>query len=138
MRCWTRGCRVWANVKAMTTVSCDTLGESLRAALEPYRSPAPDARGSDCVEIHFTACGYDDPGVCSGPPEVCYPPESDEERLIERVVLARGEGVPVEVSPAAVALVERITVARKAVDEANLPDTESDPENSAYDWDTDR
>jgi hypothetical protein len=138
MRYWKPGRRAWANVQALTTVSCDTLGEPLRAALEPYRSPAPDERESDSVEIHFTSSGYDDPGVCSGPPEVCSPAESDEERLIERVVLYRGEVVPVELPQAAVAMVERDQVARKAVDEADLPDTEPDPENSAYDRSGDR
>jgi hypothetical protein len=122
----------------MTTASCDTLGEPLRAALEPYRSPDPDERQSEYVEIHFTSSGYDDPGVCSGPPEVCSPAESDEERLIERVVLYRGEAVPVKLPQAAVAMVERDPVARQAVDEADLPDTEPDPGNSAYDRSADR
>jgi hypothetical protein len=138
MHYWKPGRRAWANVQAMTTVDCDSLGVPLRAALEPYRSPDPDERQFDYLEIFFTSSGYDDPGVCSGPPEGCYPAESDEERLIQRVVLYRGEVVPVELPQAAVAMVERDTVARKAVDEADLPDTEPDPENSAYDRSGDR
>jgi len=33
------------------------------------------------VVLPFRSSGYYDPGVRSGPPEHCYPPESDDERL---------------------------------------------------------
>lgn len=38
--------------------------------------------------FEFDFSGYYDPGVCSGPVEHCYPPESDDERLITGVVVA--------------------------------------------------
>ncbi|HUS38944.1 MAG TPA: hypothetical protein VMX74_05815 [Pirellulales bacterium] len=31
--------------------------------------------------LPFLSSGYSDPGVLSGPPENCYPPEGDDERL---------------------------------------------------------
>ena len=32
--------------------------------------------------IGFNSQGYEDPGICTGPVENCYPPEGDEERII--------------------------------------------------------
>jgi hypothetical protein len=34
------------------------------------------------VEVEFDATPYD-PGVCSGPPEVCYPPEGGEVEITQ-------------------------------------------------------
>lgn len=39
------------------------------------------------MEICFTSSGYYDPGVLSGPPERCYPPEGDDERLLDEEVI---------------------------------------------------
>ena len=35
------------------------------------------------IAIHFRSNGYYDPGVCSGPVEKCYPPEGEDERILE-------------------------------------------------------
>lgn len=37
------------------------------------------------VIIHFTSRGYYDPGRTYGDPYYCYPPESDDERLLDYV-----------------------------------------------------
>jgi hypothetical protein len=37
------------------------------------------------LEIGFLSTGYDDTGVLSGPPEGCYPPESEDERRVDWV-----------------------------------------------------
>lgn len=34
------------------------------------------------MEIQYDVKGYYDPGVLTGPPEYCYPPEGDEEREV--------------------------------------------------------
>ena len=35
--------------------------------------------------VSFNSSGYDDPGRVSGPPEDCYPPDRDDERLQDNV-----------------------------------------------------
>lgn len=40
------------------------------------------------VEIDAESTGYYDPGICSGPPERCYPPEEEDERTITEVTLS--------------------------------------------------
>ena len=42
--------------------------------------------------IEFRSSGYYDPGVLSGPPEKCYPPEGDDEREMESVTLIHESG----------------------------------------------
>lgn len=39
------------------------------------------------LDITFLSSGYDDPGVCSGPPEGCYPPEGEDDRVLSDVFL---------------------------------------------------
>lgn len=35
------------------------------------------------IEIPFLSSGFSDPGKLYGPPENCYPPEGDDERLLD-------------------------------------------------------
>ena len=46
------------------------------------------------LEINFLSTGYYDPGVRSGPPEKCYPPEGEDERVFNGAVyyFAMGKG----------------------------------------------
>ena len=37
------------------------------------------------LDIYFLSTGYDDPGNTFGPPEGCYPPESEDERTVMAV-----------------------------------------------------
>ena len=46
----------------------------------------------DVLCIDFESSGYYDPGVCSGPPEKCFPPERDEERLVMAVYIRKDGG----------------------------------------------
>ena len=39
------------------------------------------------VTIFFVCSGYDDPGITTGPAEKCYPPESDEERIVTGITV---------------------------------------------------
>jgi hypothetical protein len=39
------------------------------------------------LEIEFVSSGYSDPGKISGPPDRCYPPESEDERELKYVYL---------------------------------------------------
>jgi len=39
------------------------------------------------VEVDGKSTGYYDSGICSGPPENCYPPEGDDERTITGINL---------------------------------------------------
>jgi hypothetical protein len=48
------------------------------------------------MEIEWSYKGYEDPGVCSGPPERCYPPEGEDERTIEDVKI-NGVSLPRQV-----------------------------------------
>jgi hypothetical protein len=49
--------------------------------------------GEITVIIPFKSQGYYDPGICSGPPERCYPPEGEDERLLNgRVKLESQQG----------------------------------------------
>jgi hypothetical protein len=45
----------------------------------------------DEIEMIVEAKGYEDPGVCSGPPERCYPPEGDDERFLNDIKLRCGK-----------------------------------------------
>ncbi len=54
---------------------------------------APDALDDDAVyeiEIDCTSSGYSDPGCTHGEPEMCYPPESEDERIVVGAMLYRG------------------------------------------------
>jgi hypothetical protein len=42
--------------------------------------------------IEFRSEGYYDPGVVSGPPERCYPPEGDDERSLDGMTLTGEKG----------------------------------------------
>lgn len=53
------------------------LSDDLQRALASH----PDAGE---LVIEFLSNGYDDPGYLGGLPEQCYPPEGDEERVIQR------------------------------------------------------
>ena len=46
--------------------------------------PADDKRDDVTMEmvVEWESTGYYDPGVCSGPPEKCYPPEGEDERTV--------------------------------------------------------
>ena len=50
------------------------------------------------LEINFLSSGYNDPGRSYGPPERCYPPEGDDERIFDEAVYyfatATGYGKP--------------------------------------------
>jgi hypothetical protein len=37
------------------------------------------------LDVEFESTGYDDPGIAHLPPEMCFPPDSDEERRITGV-----------------------------------------------------
>ncbi len=54
---------------------------------QPARQAHPGIAASEpfLVEVNFSSSGYYDPGVCSGPPERCYPPEGSDERTIDSV-----------------------------------------------------
>ena len=45
------------------------------------------------LNINFLSSGYNDPGVLTGPVETCYPPEYDDERLVDSVDLDTDRGV---------------------------------------------
>ena len=42
------------------------------------------------LEMGFLSSGYDDPGCTYGEPEDCYPPDSEEERVLNHVVIWQG------------------------------------------------
>lgn len=66
------------------------------------------------VEVAIDYKGYEDPGICSGPVEDCYPPEGDEERTITGISIA-GVALPEEI-------VEKlVTEIQELVDEQDLP-----------------
>jgi hypothetical protein len=58
----------------------------------------------ECFEmvIYFQSRGYYDPGVLSGPPERCYPPEGSDERLLDNITVNvwrdRPQGLPLGVA----------------------------------------
>ena len=52
-------------------------------------------RADIAIEVSVKYSGYSDPGRCSGPPEMCYPPEGDMELLS---VLDLQTGLPVELT----------------------------------------
>ena len=39
------------------------------------------------LNIEFTSEGYEDPGCTYGPPENCYPPEGEDERLLSEATI---------------------------------------------------
>lgn len=47
--------------------------------------------------IEYKVSGYYDPGRISGPPEHCYPPESDEEREVEFASLILDKDVCIKI-----------------------------------------
>jgi hypothetical protein len=59
--------------------------------LEPEDLPGPVLQALaayapfDAIEVSFSVTGYDDPGIPTGLPEHGYPPEGDEERLLEGI-----------------------------------------------------
>ena len=46
----------------------------------------------DEIEVSFSVTGYDDPGITTGLPEHCYPPEGDEERVLEGIQVHEADG----------------------------------------------
>ena len=42
------------------------------------------------IEIEFRSSGYYDPGKTSGLPENCYPPEGEDERTVDTVLVTIG------------------------------------------------
>jgi hypothetical protein len=52
------------------------------------------------LTIEFRSSGYYDPGVLSGPPEKCYPPEGDDDREMEGVALSAENNKEVELTHA--------------------------------------
>jgi len=49
------------------------------------------------MEIQYSVNGYYDPGCTYGPPENCYPPESDEERTVEYSTLCLAKDISVDI-----------------------------------------
>ena len=73
-------------------------GKSLPAAVQPmlYEAfPNADSKTSLDLDIDFLSSGSYDTGKISGPPEDCYPPESEDERTPETLTLKGGGRVVV-------------------------------------------
>ncbi|MHC4091695.1 MAG: hypothetical protein ACYSVY_15745 [Planctomycetota bacterium] len=57
---------------------------------------------ADEMVIDFRSSGYYDPGQMYGPPENCYPPEEDDERIVEAVTMHWENGAMIQLSREAV------------------------------------
>lgn len=68
------------------------------------------------IEVGWSYKGYEDPGVCSGPPERCYPPEGEDERTIEHVKIGKVE-LPGEVVAALAEFLQPLIEAEDLPDE---------------------
>ena len=66
-----------------------TYDTRIHNVLKPWHDKIDDG---DVLCIDFESSGYYDPGVCSGPPEKCFPPERDEERLVMAVYIRKDGG----------------------------------------------
>jgi hypothetical protein len=57
----------------------------------------------ECFElvINFRCSGFYDPGQLSGPPERCYPPEGEDERLLDRATVNVWRDKPQALAPVA-------------------------------------
>lgn len=90
--------RRW-NVIADCTIELETIGREVHVSGDAGRVPELDGwmpadtaddrnHGWELV-IEFRSRGYSDPGKLYGPPERCYPPESDDERTLVNAYLVR-------------------------------------------------
>ena len=138
--------RTW-DVEVETTLYLDGVGSqlpvgpTLRAALEPFRSPVEDdGREFDYLEIRFRSKGYDDPGsMYGGADHLGWAPEGDDERTILQVRLYQGEKDPVEIPEPLWPLIENDPVAWKIVEDEDLPEGHDEPDYDAMrDWQLER
>lgn len=64
-------------------------GDELPGDLRAKLGIPQDAEGT--IEMSFSSEGYYDPGVCSGPVESCYPPEGEDERIVNEAIVYWGD-----------------------------------------------
>ena len=96
------GCKTWTNVPGIFSIEVERFngiwhdmdGEAMPDAVQKALADCTD----DYYElvIGFRSSGYSDPGVLSGPPERCYPPEGEDERVLDYVELDRGPKILLE------------------------------------------
>lgn len=92
--------REWSNVPGNIYVECgfvdgklvDTSMNALpdivaKELKELFPTASDNDDTSFTLDIAFRSSGYYDPGKTYGPPENCYPPEGEDERLIDGQVV---------------------------------------------------
>jgi hypothetical protein len=86
--------------------------------------------------IHFRSSGYYDPGVISGPPERCYPPEGDDERTLDYAELEIGRPAePLYVRLTAADAVAVFEAFRRQIEAADLDEPDDEPPDHEDDLD---
>ena len=79
----------WNNRSGELTLTFNPADEDLAEELAPYLLDKTEAT----LTIHFLSSGYYDSGCTSGPPENCYPPEGEDERILDWIE-ADGQELP--------------------------------------------
>jgi len=128
-------CTKWTNEPVSLSINVTIEADGTLFDLDNDRAIpiriAEEHRGEAVEELTIDArsSGYYDPGVLSGPPERCYPPEGDDERIVEGASITCGDR-RIELSKEAAE--KLFEMYETEIMECELPDREPD-----HHWDRD-